>query len=235
MLAKKIKMLPKTVAIIPDGNRRWATSHTLSLMNGYNLGVKKFIEFSEWCVSYGINNIAVWAFSTENFSRNTKEVNTLFSIYKKVANDKNILKRLHKNKTSLRIIGNRKLLPKDLLESLKKVEKETSQYKDRVINMLIAYGGKDDIINSVKKITTKVKEAKEINDKLIMQYLFSNRIGDIDLIIRTSGEQRLSGFMPWQTTYSELYFSKKLWPDFTKQDLHKALLEYNSRQRRFGK
>ena len=153
----KIKNIPKTVAIIPDGNRRWANSHSLSILNGYDLGVKKFIEFSEWCISYGINNIIVWAFSTENFSRSSKEVNTLFSIYKKVANDKKILSRLHKNKTSLRIIGNRSLIPKDLLEPLKKVEKETSKYKDRVINMLIAYGGKDDILHAVKNIKLKTK------------------------------------------------------------------------------
>ena len=230
-----IKNLPKTVAIIPDGNRRWANSHALSIMSGYDLGVKKFISFSEWCVSYGINNIAVWAFSTENFSRSEKEVSTLFSIYKKVANDKKILARLHKNKTSLRIVGNKKLLPKDLLDSLKKVEKETSKYKDRVINMLIAYGGKDDILNAVKHVASKAKNIKNINEKLITKYLLSNTVADIDLIIRTSGEQRLSGFMPWQTTYSELYFSKKLWPDFTKKDLHVALLEYNRRQRRFGR
>ncbi|MEM0201234.1 MAG: polyprenyl diphosphate synthase [Candidatus Micrarchaeaceae archaeon] len=230
-----IKNIPKTVAIIPDGNRRWAKAHTLSIMNGYDLGVKKFIEFSEWCVSYGINNIAVWAFSTENFSRDSKEVKTLFSIYKKVANDKKILSRLHKNKTSLKIIGNKSLLPKDLLNQLRKVEKETSIYKDRVINMLIAYGGKDDIIHAVKAITKKAKNIANINEKLIYKYLLSNTVPDIDLIIRTSGEERLSGFMPWQTSYSELYFSDKLWPDFTKNDLYNALLEYNKRQRRFGK
>ncbi len=230
-----IKNLPKTIAIIPDGNRRWASLHALSIMNGYDLGVKKFIEFSEWCVSYGINNIAVWAFSTENFSRSDKEVSTLFAIYKKVANDKKILARLHKNKTSLRLIGNRKLLPKDLNDALKKVEVETSKYKDRIINMLIAYGGKDDILHAVKNVASHVKNMTEINDALVTKYLLSNTVPEIDLIIRTSGEKRLSGFMPWQTTYSELYFSNKLWPDFTKRDLNSALLEYNKRQRRFGR
>ncbi|MGC8479765.1 MAG: polyprenyl diphosphate synthase [Candidatus Micrarchaeia archaeon] len=235
----KIKNIPKIIAIIPDGNRRWAKSHTFSIMKGYDLGVKKFIDFSEWCVSYGINNIAVWAFSTENFSRDSKEIKTLFSIYKKVANDKKLISRLHKNKTRLKIIGNKKLLPRDLLTALNKVEKETSKYKDRVINMLIAYGGKDDIMHAVKEVITKVSSEvnsiKKLNEEIFSRYLISNSISDIDLIIRTSGEERLSGFMPWQTSYSELYFSKKLWPDFTKKDLEAALQEYNKRQRRFGR
>ena len=206
-----------------------------SIFNGYNVGVKKFIEFSEWCRSYGINSISVWAFSTENFSRDSKEVKALFNIYKRVANDKSILERLHKNGTRLRIVGNKKLLPKDLLTALQKVENETKSYKDRVINMLIGYGGKDDILHAAKALAGKVKRASQINEQLFGKYLLTNALPEIDLIIRTSGEQRLSGLMPWQTSYSELYFSKKLWPDFTKKDLHAALVDYNKRQRRFGR
>ena len=226
---------PKTLALIPDGNRRWARKHRLSMLKGYDLGIKKFILFSEWCMQYGIDNIAVWAFSTENFMRNEKETKTLFGLYKKVANDKPIIARLHSNKTRFRVIGNKELLPPDLRRSLERLEKETMRYKGRIINMLIGYGGKNDILHAVKAIAKNVKDAASINEAVISKYLISNSIPNIDLVIRTSGEQRLSGFMPWQTEYSELYFSKKLWPSFTKKDLKAALTDYSNRQRRFGK
>ncbi len=224
--------LPRTLAVIPDGNRRWAELHKLSILRGYGKGVTKFIEFSEWCMEYGINSITVWAFSTENLLRNKREVNTLFGIYKKVANDKSILKRLHKNRTRLNIIGNKSLIPQDLNAALQKIETETSAYSERQINMLIGYGGKDDILHAAKSVAMR---PSEINEDTIGAGLISSRVHNIDFVIRTSGEKRLSGFLPWQTCYSELYFSDKLWPDFTKFDLHSALLEYASRDRRFGR
>ena len=229
------KQLPKTLALIPDGNRRWARSHRLSILSGYDLGVKKFISFSEWCVQYGISSIAVWALSTENLSRNKRETETLFRIYKKAATDRSILAKLHRNKTRLRVVGNKKLLPKDLRSALEKLESETRRHKEHVINMMIGYGGHDDIIHAVKGALERVKDATLMSDELFQSYLLSKAIPQIDFVIRTSGEQRLSGLMPWQTGYSELYFSKKLWPDFTKKDLHMALLDYSRRQRRFGR
>lgn len=229
------KQVPKTLAIIPDGNRRWARTHRLSILNGYDVGVKKFISFSEWCMQYGINNVAVWAFSTENFRRKSSETRTLFGIYERVANDRSIIKRLHKNQARFRVVGNKELLPDDLKRSLTKLEDETKNYKERVINMLIGYGGRDDIIHAVKNAVKNVKDAALVNEELIERYLISSAVPEIDLVIRTSGEKRLSGFMPWQTEYSELYFSKKLWPDFTKRDLQTALADYKRRQRRFGK
>lgn len=231
----KLKNLPLSIAVIPDGNRRWALSHKLSIMRGYSYGVSKFIDFSEWCLGYGINSISVWAFSTENFRRNTNEVSALFGIYKKVAKDRKIIKRLHENATRLNIIGNRSLMPKDLLSLLRNIERETMQYTEHTINMLIGYGGRDDILHAVKGIFKNIGAAGRINDEAFRNYLISNSIPDIDFIIRTSGEQRLSGFMPWQSAYSELYFSKRLWPDFTRQDLHRALVDYSFRKRRFGK
>lgn len=229
------KQLPKTLALIPDGNRRWARSHRLSVLSGYDRGVKKFISFSEWCTQYGINSIAVWALSTENLKRDRKETETLFRIYVKAATDNTILQRLHKNRTRLRVVGDRKLLPKELRAALENLESETRRHKANVINMLIGYGGHDDIMHAVKGAIKKVKNAALMSDALFEGYLLSKAIPKIDFVIRTSGEQRLSGFMPWQTEYSELYFSKKLWPDFTKDDLHKALLDYSKRKRRFGK
>lgn len=230
-----LKKIPKTLALIPDGNRRWAKSHQLSILNGYDLGVKKFIQFSDWCLEYGIDNLTVWALSTENLKRNSVERNTLFHIYKKFAKDKGIIAQLHKNKTHFRIVGNLDLLPKDLIRSLKKLEDETKVYKGRVINILIGYGGRNDILHAVKDTIKNVKNAALITEALVQKYLISSAVPEIDLVIRTSGEHRLSGFMPWQTQYSELYFSKKLWPDFTKKDLQDALIDYNKRQRRFGR
>lgn len=227
--------LPNTIALIPDGNRRWAKAHKLSILSSYSKGVNKFIEFSEWCMDYGINSIAVWAFSVENLSRDRREVNALFNIYKRVANDSSIIERLHRNQARLNIIGNTRLLPRGLLISLRNIEKETRRYKDRAINMLISYGGKDDILHAVKKAVKNAKNAARLDEELFRRYLLSNAMPEIDFVIRTSGEQRLSGFLPWQTGYSELYFSDKLWPDFTKEDLHSALLDYNRRQRRFGR
>ena len=229
--------IPSAVALIPDGNRRWANKHKMSFAEGYSIGVNKFIDFAEWCKGYGVKNITVWAFSTENFKRPSAERKVLFSIYEKVANDENIISRLHKNKTRFEVVGNISLLPSRLQAALHNVEQETSQYKDRVINMLIAYGGRDDLLHAAKELAMNFaqKKIREINEAVFRRFMFSARIPDPDLVIRTSGEQRLSGFMPWQTGYSELYFSRKLWPDFTRRDLSLAIKEYSRRQRRFGR
>jgi undecaprenyl diphosphate synthase len=227
---------PKSLALIPDGNRRWAMKNKLSFLNGYELGVKKFIDFSEWCSSYKINEISVWAFSTDNIKRPKNEVNALFNIYRKTAKDKNIISRLHDNETRFKIIGNEELLPKDLVSKLHNIEKDTEDYSKRTINMLIGYGGNEDLLYAAKKVAEKTLESGKviINDFIFRNALISSSVSDIDLVIRTSGEERLSGFMPWQTRYAELYFSKKLWPDFSKDDLKEVLENYNQRQRRFG-
>ena len=230
----KITNVPRTLAIIPDGNRRWSRSHKLSILSGYSQGVSKFIEFSEWCAGYGINSISVWALSTENFKRNSKEVDALFRIYKRVALDRNVIDRLHSNKTRLNIVGNKKLLPKDLRDSLHRVELETKKYSDKVINMLIGYGGRDDLMSAARSIAKKFPKGN-VTEEEFGNFLISRSIPEIDFVIRTSGEKRLSGFMPWQAGYAELYFSKKLWPDFTRNDLHAALVDYSNRQRRFGR
>jgi undecaprenyl diphosphate synthase len=230
------KKVPKVLALIPDGNRRWAMKHNLSFFNGYNLGVNKFIDFADWCKDYGINNITVWAFSTENFKRSSLEKDALFNIYRKVATDKDLLARLHDNRTRVSIIGNKRLLPRDLSEALHKVEVETGAYKDRVINMLIAYGGRDDVLHATSELVKDAlkKKVGKVDEALFRSYMFSGSVPDIDLVIRTSGEARLSGFMPFQAGYSELYFSKKLWPDFARSDLEEAIDDYGNRKRRFG-
>ncbi len=227
--------IPKSLALIPDGNRRWARSHKLSVMEGYDLGVKKFLDFSEWCKSYGINNVTVWALSSENIKRSSNEIKALFNIYRRICKDRKIIGRLHDEGIKLNIISNKRLLPKDLNDALGNLERETRKNRGGVINMLIGYGGRDDLIFAAKKAAALIRDGFDIDADAFTKCLLSNRVPEIDFIIRTSGEKRLSGFIPWQTGYSELYFSDKLWPDFSKQDLHKALSEYENRDRRFGK
>ncbi len=229
--------VPEALALIPDGNRRWAKGHGISFQQSYNQGVNKFIDFSEWCLGYGINNLTVWAFSTENFKRPSLETHVLFDIYRKVAKDSNIVGRLHDNETRFVVVGNRALLPKDLMQSLHKLELDTKKYTGRVINMLIGYGGRDDILFAAKALVKDAidRKIRTVNEALLRSYLLSSVVPDADLVIRTSGEQRLSGLMPWQSGYSELYFSKKMWPEFTKRDLNSAIKDYSDRQRRFGK
>ncbi len=227
--------IPNSLALIPDGNRRWALSHKLSILSGYSLGVKKFIEFSDWCYSYGIRNLTVWALSSENIKRSPNEVRTLFNIYRKAAKDKEIIAKLEERQTRLNVISNRKLLPRDLNELLCSIEKRTENNRNGVINLLLGYGGKDDILFAAKKAVGMVKKGYRITAEAFRQSLLSYQVPEIDYIIRTSGEKRLSGFMPWQTSYSELYFSDKLWPEFTKADLRIALAEYGKRSRRFGR
>lgn len=233
----KIEKVPENIAIIPDGNRRWARRHGLSFLKGYNYGVKKFIEFSEWCKSYGIKSITVWALSTENLNRPKNELNILFNIYRKAAMDKSIIRRLHETKTRFVIVGKKALLPKDLLAMLRKIEEETRKYRDHVIYMLLGYGGREDIIHAANEIAKDSKNGKvsKIDHETFRRYMLSKDVPDIDFIIRTSGEERLSGFMPWQSGYAELYFCKKYWPEFGKEDLKKALIEYSKRERRFGR
>ncbi|MDE1768185.1 MAG: di-trans,poly-cis-decaprenylcistransferase [Candidatus Micrarchaeota archaeon] len=231
----KFLSVPNSLALIPDGNRRWAKAHSFSILDGYSLGVKKFIDFSEWCKDYGIRNLSVWALSSENLRRHSGELNALFSIYRRVCKDKGIIGRLEENNVKVNIIGNREIIPKDLYAMLKVVETRTENNTGGVINMLIGYGGKDDMMYAARNMADMAKRGEEITESAFQGSLMSSSIPNIDFIIRTSGEQRLSGFMPWQTGYSELYFSKKLWPDFTRKDLYYALADYDKRERRFGK
>ncbi|MDE1861204.1 MAG: di-trans,poly-cis-decaprenylcistransferase [Candidatus Micrarchaeota archaeon] len=226
--------VPNALAIIPDGNRRWAKKHRLSILKGYSVGVNRFIDFTTWCADYGINSVTVWALSSENLQRQKHEVNTLLNIYKRVATDKKILKRLKDNQIKVNIIANKNVLPMDVIKALKNLEKETMHYTKRVINMLIGYGGRDDILYAAKQLALE-GDPRKINEDNFEKHLMSRKVPTIDFVIRTSGEERLSGFMPWQAGYAELYFSKKLWPDFTRNDLSVALANYNKRDRRFGK
>ncbi|MGC8586336.1 MAG: polyprenyl diphosphate synthase [Candidatus Micrarchaeia archaeon] len=233
MPKENIKNVPLHIALIPDGNRRWAKAHKLNFFKGYDLGVKKFVKFSIWAKELGIKTLTVWALSTDNIKHRSKEeLSVLYSIYIKATKDKSILKMLKDNKAKINIIGNLRLLPKNVRKALLGLQEKTRYYKGFTINLLIGYGGREDLLHAFKALA---KSKSTISDETIPNHLLTSKVKDVDLVIRTSGEMRLSGFLPWQAGYSELYFAKKYWPDFNKEDLVEAVEDFSNRERRFGK
>lgn len=227
---------PHHIAIIPDGNRRWSRQNKLSLLNSYNAGIKKFIDVSIWAKEFGVSTISVWALSTENILNRSKiELGTLFKLYSKAAKDPKILELLNKNNANIHIVGNTRMLPKYLRDALKELERKCKKNDGLAINILVGYGGKEDIMYAIKEIVKKHITSTKLTYDMITNNLRTSTLPDIDLIIRTSGEMRLSGLLPWQACYSELYFSEKYWPSFEQKDLEKAIKSYSARSRRFGK
>ncbi len=221
---------PKHIAIIPDGNRRWAKKNKLELILGHTQGTEVLRKVLNWAKELDIPMISIWGFSTENFNRNEKEVEFLFKLFNEKIDE--YLKEYDKHKAKIRFIGDRSKFSKEFIEKIEKVETLTKDNKGFQLNILLNYGGRAEILKVVKELKNT---NEKITEKLIEDHLYTSGIPDPDLIIRTSGERRLSGLMPWQSTYSELYFIDKLWPDFTKEDLVQAIDEYSNRKRRFGK
>jgi len=228
--------VPKHLAIIPDGNRRWAKQHGLPLIEGHRLGIDKLRDVLKWCRNLNIRMVTFWGFSMENFDRDKDEVQLLMRLFEQKIEE---VKReeVHKYKIRVRVFGRRELLPAKVREKIEKFEKETEGYSDYYANILLAYGGKQEIIDACNFLLEDCRKGKltSVTEENFPKYLSTGELPDPDLIIRTSGEQRLSGFMPWKTTYSELYFCPKLWPDFSEQDLKDALDDYQRRKRRFGR
>jgi undecaprenyl diphosphate synthase len=222
------KSVPSHIALIPDGNRRWSGSNKLSLMSGYKNGIAKFISFSVWAKALGVKTLTVWGLSTENISNRSRiELGILYSLYRKAAYDPKVLALLVKNHARIRFIGNLKLIPAATRKALLQLEAKTRAYRELTINVLIGYGGRDDLVYAVNRGAS--------SESAFSKKIRTASIPDVDLIIRTSGEHRLSGFLPWQTDYSEIYFSRKFWPDFQRRDLKRAIESYTVRERRFGK
>jgi len=221
----------KSVAIIPDGNRRYCKKKGIKLEEGYNKSIDKIFKIIEWCKEFKIKSLTIWGFSTENWKRSRMERNILFGLFEKKA--KNILEdNLAKKKgVKIMILGDKEKLPNNLRKMLEKIEEETKRNKNFKLNILLNYGGRKEIIFAVNKILKKNK--KEINEKSFEKELWVQE--KPDLIIRTSGEMRLSGLLPFQSTYSELYFTKKLFPELTKRDFKKIVEDYKKRERRFGR
>jgi undecaprenyl diphosphate synthase len=232
----KLQQGPMHVAIIPDGNRRWSRTHRLNLINGYSTGIKKIVDICIWAKKRGVKTMSVWALSTENAqNRSKQELRILYNLYIKACKDKHILKILKDNQARIKVIGNMSLLPSKLNEAFRGLERQTRMYKEITINLLVGYGGRDDIKYAVENLYAGGRRPGKIDYDTIRSRLRTASIPDIDLIIRTSGEMRLSGLLPWQSNYSELYFAKKYWPDFGEQDLKRAISTYKRRQRRFGR
>jgi len=191
----------------------------------------------EWCKRLDLRIITFWGFSMENFDRDKKEVKKLMELFEQKIDEIKNMADLHKNKIRVRVFGRINLLTEKIQKKIMEIEKETMEYDNYHVNILLAYGGKQEIIDACNAISQDFKDGKikGIDEKTFTKYLYTKDLPDPDLIIRTSGEQRLSGLMPWQSAYSELYFCDKLWPDFNEQDLKLAVEEFHRRKRRFGR
>ncbi|MBN1169476.1 di-trans,poly-cis-decaprenylcistransferase [Candidatus Micrarchaeota archaeon] len=224
--------MPKHIAIIPDGNRRWAREKGISRQEGYAIGIRKIGDVLKWCKEHDIKMLTMWGFSTDNFKRDKDEIGGLFELFRE--NLKKALESDEKNRHDVRVrfFGRIHLFPPEIREMIKKAEEISCRNSGYHLNLLLSYGGREELIDAVNDIIRK--GINEVDEKTISDHLYTKEISDPDLIIRTSGEQRLSGFMPWQSCYSEFYFSRKLWPDFSKEDFEDALETYAKRKRRFG-
>jgi len=241
ILWRQIKSGPKPhhIGIILDGNRRFAKGKGLEATDGHLFGAKKVEELLRWCWRLNIKMVTLYAFSTENFDRSEKEVSTLMNLLKKKLKDFQNEPAIKKNQVRIKVIGRLEYLSKEINEEIKKVEELTRDYDNFHLNIAISYGGRAEIVDAVKKIAGKI-EAKEltiedIDEETIASNLYTEGMPDPDLIIRTSGEERLSGFLLWQSAYSELYFTEIYWPAFRIIDFWRTIRIYQQRERRFGK
>ena len=240
-LIERIKKdyIPKHIAIIMDGNRRYAKQAGLKTTKGHQIGRDKIEEVLGWCFELGIKNLTLYAFSTENFKRDSSQVKALMKLCKEEMNKAAKDSRIHKNQVKVRIIGHIEALPEDIRESAKDLLNETKNYNKYSLNIALAYGGREEIIRAIQNIVSDVKNGnlkiKEITESTVSKYMYTNGLPDPDLILRTSGEERISNFLLWQLAYSELYFSDVFWPAFSKRDFLKAIRTCQQRKRRFGK
>lgn len=235
---KRRGKLPNHVGVILDGNRRFAAKKGLTVRKGHMMGAEKLEDVLDWVQELGIRYMTVYAFSKENFDRSVKEVQNLMGLFKtkfeEIVNDE----RVHKNQVRVNAVGDLDSLPPNVRESIEKAEEVTEDYDNYFLNIAIGYGGRAELADAVQKICKKVKEGEvdptEVNEKLIEDNLYTADLPDPDLIIRTSGEERLSGFLLWQSAYSELYFCEAYWPEFDKVNFLQAIYNYQGRERRYG-
>ncbi|MDX1278669.1 isoprenyl transferase [Oceanihabitans sediminis] len=229
--------LPKHLAIIMDGNGRWAKQKGMIRAFGHENGTKSVREIVEASAELGIENLTLYAFSTENWNRPKLEVKTLMRLL--VSSLKKEIETLQKNNIRLSAIGNLEALPKKVHKELLEVIDKTKTNNRLTLSLALSYGSREELINTVKKVAIKVKNniisPDNIDESFINEHLYTHNLPDVDLLIRTSGEQRISNFLLWQIAYAELYFTETLWPDFKKQNLYEAIIEYQKRERRFGK
>ena len=231
------KRLPKHIAIIMDGNGRWAKQQGMLRAFGHENGTKSVRTTVEACAELGVKNLTLYTFSTENWNRPKLEVQTLMKLL--VYSLKKEMKTLHDNNIKLLAIGSLNTLPKKVYKELHDVIDSTKHNEKMTLTLALSYGSREEIQNTVKEISIKVKNniisPEDIDESIINEHLYTHNLPDVDLLIRTGGEQRISNFLLWQIAYAELYFTNVLWPDFTKKHLYEAIIEYQKRERRFGK
>jgi len=229
--------VPKHIGIILDGNRRFAKRLMMKPWQGHNFGAKKIWKLFDWCKELGLHEVTLYTFSIENFNRPKDEFNYLMALFAKEFKAVKKDVRLHKNKIRINFIGRIDMFPKPVYDAMRELMEATKNYKAYIVNFAMAYGGRAEIIDATKKIAKKIKEGKldvdKINEEVFSKELYMD--SEPDLIIRTSGEQRTSGFLIWQGSYAELYWCQKMWPEFEKEDLIEAIEDYMLRERRFGR
>lgn len=228
--------IPKHIAIIMDGNGRWAKQRNLPRSMGHKAGVETIREIVKECSSIGVKYLTLYAFSTENWKRPEEEVNSLMNLL--VLYLKNEFAELNKNNVVINSIGNISKLPDVCRNELNNAYEKTKKNTGLILNLALNYGGRDEIVNAFRKINAEIIRGSlsvdDINEELLSRYMYTSGMPDPDLIIRPSGEQRLSNFLLWQCAYSEFWYSNINWPDFRKKDLHMAIYDYQNRDRRFG-
>ncbi|GAB4546457.1 MAG: isoprenyl transferase [Thermodesulfovibrionia bacterium] len=225
-------MKPRHVAIIMDGNGRWARDRGLSRIEGHREGVKRVNDIIDAAIEYGLEAITFYTFSMENWRRPRREVSALMGLLHRYL--KSEMQRLIDKDIVFRAIGNIKMLPNEIQRLIRRFEDGSRKNRGLLLISALSYGGRDEIVNAVKNILRDGVNPKDIDERLFERYLYTVGIPDPDLIIRTSGEMRLSNFLIWQSAYSEFYFTRTLWPDFGRDEFLLALKDYEKRERRFG-
>ena len=229
--------IPKHLAIIMDGNGRWAERKGRNRIYGHSHGVRAVQEVVEEAVQLNIEYLTLYAFSTENWSRPEEEIGILMKLL--VNTLRSEFEKLLENRIKLNVIGNTDQLPEIVRNELEYVTDQTKNNTEMTLTLALSYGGREELANVFKLLAYKVKDniisPEKIDQSIINEHLYTQNLPDVDLLIRTSGEKRISNFLLWQIAYAELYFSKVLWPDFNKRHLHKAIINYQKRERRFGK
>ncbi len=224
--------IPTTIGVIMDGNRRWAKERGLPLLEGHRKGYEKLKEMLYWVKEAGIKHVIAFTFSSENWKRPEEEVGYLMSLLRFVLEKE--IEFFHKENAVLRFAGNMSAFPENLQELIRNAEEKTRSNSGPHLYLALSYGGREEILNAVRSIVKEQPQPEAVTESYFEKHLLTYPMPDPDIIIRTSGEQRLSGFLPWQTAYSELFFTDTYWPAFTKAEFDGILAEYDARERRFG-
>ena len=225
------------IAFIMDGNRRWAKKHGLPIVAGHRKGAETLVEIAKAAKNMGIKYMTVYAFSTENWQREPAEVNALMDLLRHYLDTG--FKELQENNARIIFIGERYMLASDILEKMTKIEEDTAKNSDVTLCVALSYGGRQEIVAAAQRLAKQVQygylKPEQIDTKIFADTLYTAGIPEPDLLIRTSGEKRISNYLLWQLAYTELYFSPTLWPDFSKEELKQIIAEYHTRERRYGK